>query len=83
MFSYKDDNNLSLHYKTNLYLVNNARTTATDTGFYGEILKMLASNVPDGIICYFPNNDLMNIYIEKWKKTGYLILTNLMHRKNN
>ena len=81
MFSYKDDNNLSLHYKTNLYLVNNARTTATDTGFYGEILKMLASNVPDGIICYFPNNDLMNIYIEKWIKSKLNVFSHILNNK--
>ena len=81
MFSYKDDNNLSLHYKTNLYLVNNARTTSTDISFYGEILKMLASNVPDGIICYFPNNDLLNIYIEKWIKSKLNVFSHILNNK--
>ena len=81
MFSYEDDNNLSMYYKTNLYLVNNAKTTSTDTSFYGEILKMLAKNIPDGIICYFPNNKLFHDYTENWAKSKAHVFSYILNDK--
>ena len=81
MFFYKDDNNLSLHYKTNLFLVNNARTISTNTSFYGEILKMLATSVPDGIICYFPNNDILGSFTEKWMKSKLNVFSHILNNK--
>jgi len=81
MYSYEDDNNLSIHYKTNLYLANNTNTTATDTNFYGEILKMLASSMPDGIICYFGNNNIMNTYIERWTREREQVFTHILNNK--
>ena len=81
MYSYEDDNNLSIHYKTNLYLANNTNTTATDTNFYGEIIKMLASSMPDGIICYFGNNNIMNRYIEKWTREREQVFTHILNNK--
>ena len=81
MFSYEDDNNLSMYYKTNLYLANNTNTTATDTNFYGEILKMLASSIPDGIIIYFGNNRIMNEYIEKWTREREQVFTHILNNK--
>ena len=81
MYSYEDDNNLSIHYKTNLYLANNTNTTATDTNFYGEIMKMLASSMPDGIICYFGNNLIMNKYIEKWTREREQVFTHILNNK--
>ena len=81
MYSYEDDNNLSLHYKTNLYLVNNTRTTSTDASFYGEILKMLASSVPDGIICYFPDINTLYKSINKWMKSRENVFSHILNNK--
>ena len=81
MFSYEDDNNLSLHYKTNLYLVNNTRTTSTDVSFYGEILKMLATSIPDGIICYFPNITSLYNYTKKWMKSRENVFSHILNNK--
>jgi len=81
MLSYEDDNNLSLHYKTNLYLVNNIRTTSIETSFYGEILKMLATSVPDGIICYFPNDIMLIKYTQKWMKSKENVFSHVLNNK--
>ena len=81
MFYYKDDNNLSLHFKTNLFLVNNARTITTNTSFYGEILKMLATSVPDGIICYFPNNDILGSFTDKWMRSKLNVFSHILNNK--
>ena len=70
-----------MYYKTNLYLANNTNTTATDTNFYGEILKMLASSIPDGIIIYFGNNRIMNEYIEKWTREREQVFTHILNNK--
>ena len=81
MYHYEDDNNLHMYYRTNLYLANNMNTTATETNFYGEILKMLAMNVPDGIICYFGNNKILNEYIEKWTRSREQVFTHVLNNK--
>ena len=81
MFSYEDDNNISLYYKTNLYLVNNALTTTTDTSFYGEVLKMLSKNVPDGIICYFPNIDMLRKYTIGWIESKASVFNYVLNDK--
>ena len=81
MHQYEDDNDLNIYYKTNLYFANNINTTATETNFYGEILKMLAMNVPDGIICYFGNNKILYEYIEKWTKYREQVFTHVLNYK--
>ena len=79
LLSYIDDNDLSNYYKTNLYLVNNTRTTTTNKLFYGEILKMLSTSVPDGIICYFPNQKYLGNYTNKWMKD--FVFTYILNNK--
>ena len=79
LFSYIDDNNLSTHYKTNLYLVNNILTTSPKTSFYGEILKMVAASVPDGIICYFPNQMSLFKNINTWMNNN--VFTHILNNK--
>ena len=79
LISYLDDNNFSVNFKTNLYLVNNTRTTSTDIRFYGEILKMLALSVPDGIICYFPNQVKLSYYTKRWMND--LVFNNVLNNK--
>jgi len=81
MFSYEDDNNLSMNFKTNLYLLNNTRTTVISTSFYGEIFKMLAASVPDGIICYFPNNQLLSSYTIRWLKSRENVFSYILNNK--
>lgn len=81
MYQYEDDNELHKYYKTNLYLANNINTTATDTTFYGEILKMLVMNVPDGIICYFGDNKILNDYIRKWHFGREQVFTHVLNNK--
>ena len=81
MYQYEDDNHLDMYYKTNLYFANNINTTATETNFYGEILKMLAMNVPDGIICYFGNNKILNEYIGKWTLGREQVFTHVLNNK--
>ena len=81
MFSYEDDNELSLHYKTNLYLANNANTTVTDISFHGEILKMLVGSIPDGIICYFGNYKILKEYVEKWMMRREQVFTHILNNK--
>ena len=79
LLSYIDDNDLSNYYKTNLFLVNNTRTTTTNKLFYGEILKMLSTSVPDGIICYFPNQKYLGNYTNKWMKD--FVFTYILNNK--
>ena len=81
MFSYEDDNNFNMYYKTNLYLANNANTTATETNFYGEILKMVSMNVPDGIICYFGNNKILNEHVDRWIRAKEQVFTHILNTK--
>ena len=81
MFSYEDDNNFNMYYKTNLFLGNNANTTSTETNFYGEILKMVAMNVPDGIICYFGNNKILNDHVDRWIRAKEQVFTHVLNNK--
>ena len=81
MFSYEDDNELSMYYKSNLYLANNANTTTTDISFHGEILKMLVGSIPDGIICYFGDNKILNGYVEKWTHRREQVFTHILNKK--
>ena len=81
MYHYKDDNNLNMYFKSNLYLANNTNTTSTEIDFYGEILKMLTMNVPDGIICYFGNNRILNEYVERWTRGREQVFTYILNNK--
>ena len=81
MYTYEDDNELSMYYKTNLYLANNANTTVTDISFHGEILKMLVGSIPDGIICYFGDYKILKEYVEKWTIKREQVFTHILNNK--
>lgn len=54
--------------KNNILLTNTSTTTPSNPAFYGEMLKKLCVNIPDGIICYFSSIKLMEEYIKKWNE---------------
>lgn len=63
----------------NIYLTNISSTNANNNSFYGEIIRKLCRNVPDGIICYFSSISLMEYYIKKWNEQD--VINSIMNDK--
>ena len=63
----------------NIYLTNVSSTNAKNNSFYGEIIRKLCRNVPDGIICYFSSISLMEYYIKKWNEQD--VINSIMNDK--
>jgi Rad3-related DNA helicase len=63
----------------NIYLTNVSSTNSKNNSFYGEIIRKLCRNVPDGIICYFSSISLMEYYIKKWNEQD--VINSIMNDK--
>ncbi len=72
-FTYTHDN------IENIYLTNISSTNANNNSFYGEIIRKLCRNVPDGVICYFSSISLMEYYIKKWNEQD--VINSIMNDK--
>ena len=65
--SYNDDSD-----NKNIYIGSISQSNSNNIQFYGEVLIKLCSSIPDGILCYFSSQNLLEHYIHIWTENQTL-----------